>query len=133
MPHDDIDAILNDVKRISALLEDDLTARERQRLESQREDLRSDARTLAAQKRHPASIEAEIEMLEARELEINEMLIGKGYAEKWMKQSIQDPGAYSHNINKDIADDHAAELNDIRRRLDELKPLVAPADESSPS
>ncbi|MGI9665567.1 MAG: hypothetical protein ACR2N2_00500 [Acidimicrobiia bacterium] len=125
MPPDDIDQILTETKRISSRLQGNLDDATRTRLETERETLRSQARDLAAQRRHPASVDAEIEMLELRRAEIEELLIGKGYAEKWMKQTIQDPGAYSHNINKQIEAEHSVELAEISDRLAELRPLVA--------
>ena len=67
------------------------------------------------------SIDTEIAMLEARLDEINEMLIAKGYNEKHLGRTIQDPGAYSRTINYMIATEHAEEVTAIDARLSELR------------
>jgi hypothetical protein len=127
-----IDAILRDVEDISRrLARDDLSARDRRALENERDRLRSQARELADERRHPDSIRAEIEMLEARLAEIDDLLIGKGYSEKWFKQTIQDPSAYSHTINAALREQHAGEVDEITERLTRLRALLLASNDRS--
>ncbi len=130
-----IDEILSSVEAISRRLQEhDLSHDERSRLEAERDALRTQARDLADGRRHPDSVRNEIAMLEERLEAINAQLIGKGYSEKWLKQTIQDPGAYSHNINALLAEQHAAEVADIADRLARLRSLdVERPDEGDPA
>lgn len=118
----DIDEILDQAKALSAELAglpaDDPS---RPRLEKRQTALRTRAQELALERRHPVSIDTEIAMLEARLDEINEMLIAKGYNEKHLGRTIQDPGAYSRTINYMIATEHAEEVTAIDARLSELR------------
>lgn len=118
----DIDDILNLAQALSAELAalpaDDPN---RPRIEKRRSQLRTQARELALQHRHPLSIENEIAMLEQRLEDITKMLISKGYNEKHLGNTIQDPGAYSNVINRLIATEHEVEVREIDARLAELR------------
>jgi hypothetical protein len=120
----EIDELLTTISalsdRIEALGVDDP---ERADLEGRRDDLRLRARSLADARRHPASIAAEIEMLENRLLEIDQLFITKGYSEKHLHHTIQDPGAYSHTINRLLKAEHEEEITEIRQRLDHLRSI----------
>lgn len=121
MTHE-IDDLLAEVIRLSRQIEaappdDPATAR----LVERREELRTAAREAALDRRHPASVDAEIERIEHRLAEIEGMLISKGYSEKHIGKAIQDPGAYSHVINTLIGDEHHDEVVDLRARLSELR------------
>lgn len=97
-------------------------------LEQRRDDLRLRARSLADAGRHPASIAAEIEMLESRLVEIDQLFISKGYSEKHLPHTVQDPGAYSHTINRLLEEEHRDEIAEIRLRLDHLRSILPGAD-----
>lgn len=128
---DSIDEILHSVQMLSAsideLAEDDPR---RSKLIAERETLRTRAATIADGHRHPVSVENEVSMLEDRLAEITAMSIKQGYSEKHLKHTIQDPGAYSHNINKMLTDEHAHEVAEITARLAHLRSLPR-SDESS--
>ena len=94
-----------------------------------RDRLRARAQTLADSRRHPASVENEIAMLEARLDEIDGLFITKGYAEKHLTKGFADPGAYSANINEQLATDHASEIAEIDKRLSSLRKIELPVDE----
>lgn len=122
----DIDDILNQAKALSAELDsmppDDPG---RLRIEKRQMRLREKALELSLERRHPVSIDNEIAMLEARLEKISEMLISKGYNEKHLGTTIQDPGAYSSTINYMIAAEHAEEVRQIDARLNELRAVQA--------
>ena len=118
----DIDDILKQAKTLSAelaMLPADHPSRPR--LEKRQTALRTRAQELSLERRHPVSIDTEIAMLEARLEDISEMLIAKGYNEKHLGRTIQDPGAYSRTINYMIATEHAEEVRAIDARLTELR------------
>lgn len=60
-------------------------------------------------------------MLEARLREIDDKYVGKGYAEKHLTKGFSDPGAYSVIINRNIEEEHAAEVEKIKANLVELR------------
>ncbi len=121
---DSVDDILHSVQKLSAsidiLAEDDPR---RAKLIAKRDSLRTRAATVADSHRHPVSIENEISMLEDRLAEITAMNIKQGYSEKHLKHTIQDPGAYSHNINKMLTEEHAHEVAEIAARLAHLRTI----------
>lgn len=125
----EIDELLSTISalsdRIDGLGVDDV---ERARLEGRRDELRSRAKFLADERRHPASIVAEIDMLERRLVEINQLFISKGYAEKHLPYTVQDPGAYSHTINRLLEEEHQDEIAEIRLRLDHLRSIAPTTD-----
>jgi hypothetical protein len=121
---DSVDDILHSVQKLSAsidiLAEDDPR---RSGLIAERATLRTRAATIADEHRHPVSVENEISMLEDRLAEITAMNINQGYSEKHLKHTIQDPGAYSHNINTMLTEEHAHEVEAITARLAHLRTL----------
>jgi hypothetical protein len=124
-----IDDILIEIRSISDRLSSlDDGDPERRSLEARRTDLRAQAAAIADGLRHPVSVETEIAMLEARLEEIDELRIRAGYNEKHLGRTIQDPGAYRHGINARITRDHAAEIDDITRRLAHLRSLASGED-----
>lgn len=121
---DSVDDILHSVRRLSASI-DDLAEDDprRSKLIAERETLRTLAANIADGHRHPESVENEVSMLEDRLAEIAAMSITEGYSEKHLKHTIQDPGAYSHNINKMLTDEHTHEVAEITARLAHLRSL----------
>jgi hypothetical protein len=121
---DSADAILRSVQQLSASIEampeDDLR---RDTLIREREALRSRAAALADEHRHPVSVQNEISMILQRLSEIDAFAIKEGYSEKHLKHTIQDPGAYSHNINKLLAQQHEYEVAELEARLAHLRTL----------
>lgn len=97
---------------------------------AERDRLRSQARTAARSGRHPLSVEAETAMLVERLEEIDALFVSKGYSEKHLTKGFSDPGAYSANINRKLADGHAAEIVDIKQRLAALDEAVRPKEDS---
>ena len=127
------DELLAEAKRLS----DELAAMppndpRRTTIEDHRAELRSQARELALERRHPVSIQNEITMLEARLDQIARMLIPKGYNEKHLGRTVQDPGAYSRVINRTIAEEHAEEVREIEARLALLRATLEPTPEDPP-
>jgi hypothetical protein len=120
-----IDDLLEEITRISARI-DDLPpgSRASEQLIAERSKLRLRARDMADALRHPESVRTEIEMLEGRRSEIAGMAITKGFSEKRLGRTIQDPGAYSHDINRRIEAEHAAEVDEINKRLEHLRSLL---------
>lgn len=129
--NDDIDALLTEVQELSARIDagpaDDPATDE---LVLRRDELRRIAHHAALDRRHPKSVETEIERLEQRLSEIAAMLITKGYSEKYVGKTIQDPGAYSHTINELIGQEHRKEVADITERLTELRSIDPDGDGS---
>lgn len=125
----EIDELLTEIMAISRELDDpNIGASRRRQLNSRRDALRATAQKAADATRHPRSVEAEIEMLESRLTEIGRMQISKGHSEKYLGRTIQDPSAYSLNINRTLADQHEAEVADITARLAHLRTLELPHD-----
>ena len=127
------DELLAEAKRLS----DELAAMppndpRRTTIEDHRAELRSQAMELALERRHPVSIQNEITMLEARLDQIARMLIPKGYNEKHLGRTVQDPGAYSRVINRTIAEEHAEEVREIEARLALLRATLEPTPEDPP-
>ncbi|HSJ71704.1 MAG TPA: hypothetical protein VLA29_08685 [Acidimicrobiia bacterium] len=120
-----IDDLLEEITRISNQI-DDLPPGSRafEQLIAERAKLRLRARDMADALRHPESVRTEIEMLEGRRSEIAGMAITKGFSEKRLGRTIQDPGAYSHDINRRIEAEHAAEVDEINERLEHLRSLL---------
>jgi hypothetical protein len=115
---DSIDALLAEIHSITTALEsDDLTDRQRTELLDRKEVLQTQARGLALAGRHPTAVANQIESLEARRDHINSQFIKPGYSEKRGGKNIQDPGAYSHNINRLLRDKYQTELDEIEEQL----------------
>jgi D-alanyl-D-alanine carboxypeptidase len=129
-----IDELLAEIRSLSARHDsDDLTAKERDRLLSQKTEIQSQARAISASGRHPDSVKRQVETLQARRRAINDLFIKPGYAEKRGGKNIQDPAAYSHNINATLRDKYQIELDDIDTQLAALRPLIAEPDEKKPT
>lgn len=127
-----IDELLDRITALSSEIDNaSLSPAARQALVDKRESLRDEARAIADEARHPASIAAEIEMLEARLEEIDGFLITKGHSEKYLSRTIQDPSAYSMNINARLDDHHEDEVATIRHRLERLRSLAPVQDQES--
>ncbi len=125
-----IDDLLEEITRISAQIEDlPPGSRRAETLITERTKLRLRARDIADALRHPESVRTEIEMLEGRRAEIAAMRITKGFSERRLGRTIQDPGAYSHDINRRIETEHAAEVAEISERLVHLRSLLGDADQ----
>lgn len=120
-----IDDLLEEITRISAQINDLPPGSQRaESLIAERTKLRLRAKNMADALRHPQSVRTEIEMLEERRSEIAGMGITKGFSEKRLGRTIQDPGAYSHDINRRIEAEHAAEVDEISERLTHLRSLL---------
>ena len=129
---DSIDDILHSVQKLSASINNLAEGDPRRSgLIAERESLRTQAATVADGHRHPVSVENEISMLEDRLSEITSLNIKQGYSEKHLKQTIQDPGAYSHNINALLHEEYGPELASIKGQLDRLR-KITPRDEPIP-
>ena len=117
-----IDELLADIRSLTRRLESaDLTAKERDRLRTDKAELQSRARSISASGRHPDSVKRQIETLQARRRAINDLFIKPGYAEKRGGKNIQDPAAYSHTINATLREKYQVELDDIDRQLAALQ------------
>lgn len=113
-----IDELLAELRAINKRLEDQTaTEAERSKLAERKETIRAQAKNLSLVGRHPASVELQIESLERRKAEIESLFIKKGWSEKRLGRTIQDPSAYSHNINKQLEEKYASELADIDEQL----------------
>ena len=118
------DDILDRTREIRSALNDrQLAPNDRRALETELTELRDRARQVSAERRHPDSVEAEIDMIEARLAEIDQMSITKGYSEKHLSRTVQDPGAYRYVINDLIEREHADEVEHLTSRLAELRAL----------
>ena len=123
------DEILDRSREIRATLSDpNLGADDRRALEEELTELRNRAQRVSAKRRHPDSVAAEIDMIEARLAEIDQMTITKGYSEKHLSRTVQDPGAYRYVINDLIEQEHADEVEHLASRLAELRALVGSAE-----
>jgi hypothetical protein len=94
---------------------------QRTRLEHERELMRSQAAAIAARGRHPTSVALEIEAIEHRLGHIAALQITEGYAERRGGKNLQDPGAYSANINRLLTEQHAAEVTQLTEQLERLR------------
>jgi septal ring factor EnvC (AmiA/AmiB activator) len=124
-----IDELLAEIRDLSRRLDDtSLDRAERERIEGRRDELRKAARTLEDERRHPASVAAEIALLEDRLAQIEASRIDAAWSEKHMHRTIQDPGAYRHAINRAIDEEHRDEVAAINERLARLRaiPLDTP-------
>jgi hypothetical protein len=129
---DDIDDLFAQIQSLAAQLDRlSPTDPNRSRLETDRDQLRRRAVAVADAGRHPQSVARQIDALEARRTEIESFFIKKGYSERSTTKKIQDPGAYSHNINALLRAEYASELTTIRNQLERLKNIDLP-DESRP-
>jgi hypothetical protein len=119
---DDIDDLFVQIQSLAEQL-DQLPPADpnRSRLEADREQLRKRAVALADAGRHPESVTRQIEALETRRTEIESFFIKKGYSERSTTKKIQDPGAYSHNINALLRAEYASELRTIENQLERLR------------
>lgn len=124
---DDIDDLFAQIQALAEQL-DRLppTDPNRSRLEADREQLRRRAVAVADGGRHPQSVTRQIEALETRRSEIESFFIRKGYSERSTTKKIQDPGAYSHNINALLRAEYASELRTIKNQLERLKSIDRP-------
>ena len=66
-------------------------------------------------------------MIERRLGEIDGMLITKGYSEKHLSRTIQDPGAYAHSINRLLGEEYGSEVEALEIRLAELRAIAPEA------
>ncbi len=130
---DNVDDILAQVRSLTEQL-DRLgpTDRNRNRLETDREQLRQRAARLADAGRHPRSVALQIEALEARLTVMESESIKKGFSERSTTKKIQDPGAYSHNINSMLREKHAKEHATILQQLKRLRAIDLPTDRTPP-
>ncbi len=119
---DDIDDLFTQIQSLAEQL-DRLPPADpnRSRLEADRDQLRKRAVALADSGRHPQSVTRQIEALETRQSEIESFFIKKGYSERSTTKKIQDPGAYSHNINALLRAEYASELRTIKNQLERLR------------
>lgn len=61
------------------------------------------------------------------------MFIKKGYSERSTTRKIQDPGAYSRNINALLHSEYDAELEQISQQLERLRKIDRPSGTTSGS
>lgn len=129
---DEVDDILAQVRSLTEQL-DRLgpTDRNRTRLETDKNQLRQRAARLADIGRHPRSVTLQIEALEARLTKMESESIKKGFSERSTTKKIQDPGAYSHNINSMLREKHAKEHATILQQLERLRSIDLQTDRSS--
>jgi hypothetical protein len=126
-----VDGLFREIQALSSEL--DVMDRDdpsRSELLATRDRLRMEARDLANSTRHPRSLEAEISMLVARLDKIDALFVNKGYAEKHLTKGFSDPGAYSADINRRLAEDYAPEISWIEHRLSELRAITPPQGDS---
>lgn len=95
------------------------------RLTTERNQLRDRARDMADTRRHPESVAREIEELERRLAAIEALPITQGYSEKYLKTTVQDPGAYAYDINRRIEAEHADDVEEITARLARLRIIAS--------
>jgi hypothetical protein len=119
---DDIDDLFTQIQSLAEQLEH-IPPKDpnRSRLEAERDQLRRRAIAVADAGRHPQSVARQIEALETRRSEIESFFIKKGYSERSTTKKIQDPGAYSHNINALLRAEYASELTTIKNQLERLR------------
>jgi hypothetical protein len=124
---DNVDDLFTQIRSLAEQL-DRLTPSDpnRSRLEAERDQLRRRAATVADSGRHPQALERQIEALEARQSEIEALFIKKGYSERSTTKKIQDPGAYSHNINMLLHKEYDPELASIAEQLKRLRNIELP-------
>ena len=60
-------------------------------------------------------------MIENRLTEIKNLAITEGYQERRGGKNLQDPSAYSANINKLLIEHHAAEVDALTSQLERLR------------
>lgn len=121
---DPIDELLAEIVSISAEISRlGPESADAARLTERKQELRSQAQEIADAGRHPDSVSNQIASLEQRLAEINGLLITEGFSERRQGKTIQDPGAYSHNINKAIEADHSAEVESINAQLVRLRAI----------
>jgi len=119
---DSIDDLLAELVDVSdRLAGDDLTAGERTRLENRRTVLRDVARRADDASRTRPVLENELGALRRRLAEIDDRPIGKGWSEKTNTRWLNDPGAYSSQINRMISDQDRDERARIVERIVEIE------------
>ena len=119
---DSIDDLLAELVDVSdRLAGDDLTTGERTRLENRRTVLRDVARRADDASRSRPVLENELGALRRRLAEIDDRPIGKGWSEKTNTRWLNDPGAYSSQINRMISDQDRDERARIVERIGEIE------------
>ena len=119
---DSIDDLLAELVDVSdRLAGDDLTTGERTRLENRRTVLRDVARRADDASRARPVLENELGTLRRRLAEIDDRPIGKGWSEKTNTRWLNDPGAYSSQINRMISDQDRDERARIVERIGEIE------------
>jgi hypothetical protein len=119
---DSIDDLLAELVHLSERLgEDDLTPGERVHLEERRSYLRNLARRVDDTSRSRAVLENELGSLRRRLAEIDDRPIGKGWTEKTNTRWLNDPGAYSSQINRIIDDQDRDERAEVVERIGEIE------------
>ena len=119
---DSIDDLLAELVDVSdRLAGDDLTTGERTRLENRRTVLRDVARRADDASRSRPVLENELGTLRRRLAEIDDRPIGKGWSEKTNTRWLNDPGAYSSQINRMISDQDRDERARIVERIGEIE------------
>jgi len=119
---DSIDDLLAELVDVSdRLAGDDLTTGERTRLENRRTVLRDVARRADDASRTRPVLKNELGALRRRLAEIDDRPIGKGWSEKTNTRWLNDPGAYSSQINRMISDQDRDERARIVERIVEIE------------
>ena len=104
--------------KIDALEPDDP---QRVALERQHHELRTDVRKAADASRSEAGLRNELGTLKRRLAQIDDLPIGKGWAEKGRYRWVNDPGAYSGRINEMLEAHDADEREAIVTRIAEIE------------
>jgi len=95
--------------------------------------LRKAAKYAANTSRQESILEYELNHLTKRLAELNGQLIGKSWPEKGNYRWINDPGAYSHQINRDIEEKQKPEREFLETRIAEVEASLAEAREHDSS
>lgn len=115
----DVDAILGEIRHLSGLIAELPEGPERAALETQRELRRAAARLAADVSRPVENLTAELENVERRLGELDEVAIKPALNESY--KLVTDPSAYRQKINQTIAANEAQERDALLERRDELQ------------
>jgi hypothetical protein len=120
-----VDELLAEIVTITEALEDPAVgSADRTALETRRDALRDAARRAGDSARSEAGLRNELGTLTERLAEIDGRPIGKGWTEKTSYRWFNDPGAYSSQINRMLAEQDGDERARIVTRIGEIEEVL---------
>lgn len=119
----DIDAVLDEIRRLRRIIETVPPGPERDALEAERDELRAQARRATDASRPTAHLEAELANTETQLAGLESDAIKPALNESY--KLVTDPSAYRRRINESIAANSEARRMELEQRRAELLEALA--------